>query len=125
MSAPTAEMSLREKEVAQLAATGLTNKEIGARLYLSEFTVKTHLARIFTKTGVKSRAALATVFLSDLRFLIPAEVGALLARAKHDLEKNDRNPWGSADYYRNQGAIAMLEQLVRQLGTLGTDGTPR
>lgn len=41
-----------------LAAAGLTNKEIGERLFLSHRTVGTHLYRVFPKLGVTSRAAL-------------------------------------------------------------------
>ncbi|MFD0395856.1 helix-turn-helix transcriptional regulator [Streptomyces nogalater] len=45
--------------IAQLAADGLTNKEIGIRLSLSPRTVGGHLAKIFPKLGIASRAALA------------------------------------------------------------------
>ncbi|EOD64719.1 LuxR family transcriptional regulator, partial [Amycolatopsis vancoresmycina] len=48
-----------ELSIAQLAADGLTNREIGQRLYLSHRTVGTHLHRIFPKLGVSSRAGLA------------------------------------------------------------------
>ncbi len=48
----------QESEIAQLAASGLTNKEIGGRLYLSHRTVSAHLYRIFPKLGITSRAAL-------------------------------------------------------------------
>jgi DNA-binding CsgD family transcriptional regulator len=48
-----------ELGIAQLAAEGLTNREIGQRLYLSHRTVGTHLHRIFPKLGVRSRADLA------------------------------------------------------------------
>ena len=51
-------MTIREYEIASLAATGLTNKEIGQRLHLSHRTVSTHLYRVFPKLGVTSRAAL-------------------------------------------------------------------
>ncbi len=48
----------QEAAVARLAATGLTNKQIGAQLFLSPRTVSTHLSRVFPKLGVESRAAL-------------------------------------------------------------------
>jgi DNA-binding CsgD family transcriptional regulator len=47
-----------ELQIAQLAADGLTNREIGQRLYLSHRTVSTHLYRIFPKLGVVSRSEL-------------------------------------------------------------------
>jgi DNA-binding NarL/FixJ family response regulator len=48
-----------ELSIARLAAEGLTNREIGRRLYLSHRTVGTHLHRIFPKLGVTSRVDLA------------------------------------------------------------------
>jgi DNA-binding CsgD family transcriptional regulator len=48
----------QEEEIALLAASGLTNKEIGARLYLSPRTVGAHLYRVFPKLGITTRAAL-------------------------------------------------------------------
>jgi len=51
-------LTAQEREIALLAATGLTNKDIAERLYLSPRTVSTHLYRIFPKLGITSRAAL-------------------------------------------------------------------
>ena len=48
----------QELQIAQLAAAGLTNKEIAERLYLSPRTVGGHLYRVFPKLGITSRAAL-------------------------------------------------------------------
>nr|WP_203589879.1 AAA family ATPase [Streptomyces sp. SID13031] len=48
----------QQREIALLAAAGLTNKQIGDRLYLSPRTVGTHLYQLFPKLGVTSRAAL-------------------------------------------------------------------
>jgi ATP/maltotriose-dependent transcriptional regulator MalT len=52
----------QELQIAMLAADGLSNKEIGARLYVSYRTVSTHLSRIFPKLGVTSRNQLARFF---------------------------------------------------------------
>ncbi|MCO8275555.1 AAA family ATPase [Actinoplanes sp. TRM 88003] len=48
----------QELEIAELAAAGLTNKQIAERLYLSHRTVGAHLYRIFPKLGISSRAGL-------------------------------------------------------------------
>ncbi len=50
------ELTVREREVLDLVAQGLANREIAARLSLSEKTVRNHLIRIFDKMGVNSRA---------------------------------------------------------------------
>jgi DNA-binding NarL/FixJ family response regulator len=50
-------LSARELEVLGLVADGATNRQAGARLHLSEATVKTHLLNIYGKLGVSDRAA--------------------------------------------------------------------
>ncbi len=54
----------REEEVAALVAQGLTNRQIAARLVISESTAETHLSRIFKKLGLHSRTQL-TVWVND------------------------------------------------------------
>ena len=49
----------QQLEIAQLAAQGLTNKQIGERLFLSHRTVATHLYQLYPKLGINSRAALS------------------------------------------------------------------
>ncbi len=52
-------LTARQREVLQLVAQGLSNKQIGGRLFLSEFTVKRHVADVLTKLDLPSRAAAA------------------------------------------------------------------
>jgi DNA-binding NarL/FixJ family response regulator len=63
---PTADpLTEQERSVALLAREGLTNRQIGERLFLSAHTVEWHLRKVFRKLGVKSR--------TDLRSALPAE----------------------------------------------------
>lgn len=53
-------LSRRELEVLELVASGATNREAAARLFITEATVKTHLLNIYAKLGVGDRAAAVT-----------------------------------------------------------------
>jgi DNA-binding NarL/FixJ family response regulator len=57
LPAPPDGLTQREAEILALIAQGLTNPEIAARLFLSNHTVKTHISRIFAKTGSRDRVA--------------------------------------------------------------------
>jgi DNA-binding CsgD family transcriptional regulator len=56
---PDDALSRREREVLQLAADGLPNKEISKKLFISEVTVKVHLRHIYRKLGVRNRTEAA------------------------------------------------------------------
>ena len=60
----TAPLSNRENAIAELVIRGLSNKEIGERLYISELTVKTHMTRILRKTGARNRVELLAAMLA-------------------------------------------------------------
>ncbi len=59
--AALSELTDREREVMALVATGLTNDEIAAKLYLSPLTVKTHVSRTMLKLGARDRAQLVVI----------------------------------------------------------------
>jgi DNA-binding NarL/FixJ family response regulator len=54
---PDGILTPREAELLGLLTEGLSNRELGRRLFISEATVKTHLAHIYAKLGVETRAA--------------------------------------------------------------------
>jgi ATP/maltotriose-dependent transcriptional regulator MalT len=56
------QLSPQEFQIASMAAQGLSNREIGQKLYLSHRTVSSHLYRTFPKLGITSRAQLGGVF---------------------------------------------------------------
>jgi len=64
-SKPIAELSTREKEVLDLVAKGMTNKEIGPKLNIGYDTVRAHLRKIYEKLHVCSRTEAATKYLRD------------------------------------------------------------
>jgi len=60
-SAADEQLTAHEAQIAQLARDGMSNPEIGARLFLSPRTVQYHLGRVFTKLGISSRSQLDLV----------------------------------------------------------------
>lgn len=66
----------REREVLRLVSSGLTNKEIGGRLFLSEDTIKTHVHRLMVKMGVASR--LDAVMLGIRKSLVSCPCGRVV-----------------------------------------------
>ena len=59
------ELTAQERQIARLARDGLSNPEIGARLFLSPRTVEWHLGKVFSKLGIRSRRELARALLDS------------------------------------------------------------
>jgi ATP/maltotriose-dependent transcriptional regulator MalT len=66
------ELTAQERQIAQLARDGLSNPEIGARMFLSPRTVEWHLRKVFTKLGISSRRDLAKVLPSAMSEAVSA-----------------------------------------------------
>jgi DNA-binding CsgD family transcriptional regulator len=66
------QLTAQERQIAQMALDGLSNSEIGARLFVSPRTVEWHLRKVFTKVGIHSRRELAKVLSTSDSELLPA-----------------------------------------------------
>jgi len=67
------QLTPRELEVLRQIGAGATNAEIASSLFVSEATVKSHVGHIFTKLGLRDRAA-AIVFAFDHRLVVPGRL---------------------------------------------------
>ncbi|HUA49955.1 MAG TPA: AAA family ATPase [Solirubrobacteraceae bacterium] len=65
------DLTAQERQIAELARDGLSNPDIGARLFLSPRTVEWHLRKVFGKLGISSRRELSTALHSSEAGLVP------------------------------------------------------
>ena len=66
------DLTAQERQIARLARDGLSNPEIGARLFLSPRTVEWHLRNVYTKLNIRSRKELAKALMSSVSHLVSA-----------------------------------------------------
>ena len=71
------ELTDRERDVLHLIARGMSNSEIGRELFLSEATIKTHVTRVLSKLGLKSRTQAVVVAYESGLVRVGAERGGV------------------------------------------------
>jgi DNA-binding NarL/FixJ family response regulator len=74
---PLPDITAREREILALIGEGLTNRQIGQRLYLAEKTVKNHISRLLAKLGVERRVQAAVIATQAQDRLRPGDRGGL------------------------------------------------
>jgi ABC-type amino acid transport substrate-binding protein/DNA-binding CsgD family transcriptional regulator len=103
-SVTTLPLTRRELEVADLVRDGLTNREMAARLFLSERTIEGHVAQICSKLGVRSRLQIATWVLEQEGRDQPAETPVLRA----PVPGARVNRWSRVRLWLGAGLILLL-----------------
>jgi DNA-binding NarL/FixJ family response regulator len=95
----TTKLSVRERQVLELISQGLTNGEMAKRLFLSESTVKSHLASSFRKLGVSSRAEAGAMVQEseELAGAAPEQLEQELMRLSAQPAPSGRGPSAPAD----------------------------
>jgi len=71
------QLTAQELQIAQLAAQGFSNREIGQRLYLSHRTIGTHLYHIFPKLEITDRNELSLALSTQPASVVPRESGPM------------------------------------------------
>ena len=125
-AAALSELTSREREVMALVAEGLTNAEIGERLFMSPATARTHVSRILTKLGARDRTQLVVHGLRErpgtpgVAGLTTAHtrwrVSALTTAGRCDDAPADGRLDGMTIYEITPTATTFLAERVRALG---------
>jgi DNA-binding CsgD family transcriptional regulator len=106
-------LTQRQQAIVDLVAEGLTNSQIGQRLFISTDTVKTHLVRAFRKTGAVSRAGLAATWSTPRPLQASTEMLTYLAELRVQ-RAEPKHPFGSTAMFRQEGELAVIDHLLKR-----------
>jgi DNA-binding CsgD family transcriptional regulator len=111
-----ADLTPREREVLAMVAAGMTNREIGSALFISESTAGVHVSNLMAKLGVGSRTEAAAVayragLVEMAEVLPPSEADVELAEQEDTLPDG---PWSLQDRFRRQ-----VENHPRRIAAIG------
>jgi DNA-binding CsgD family transcriptional regulator len=109
----SAGLTPQELQIAQLAAAGLTNKQIAGQLFLSPRTVSFHLYRIFPRLGISTRAALRDALNRDLA---AANLAGRAPGARRPFAARGSRVW-QAFRARSSEGRGLLESLSVRVGS--------
>jgi DNA-binding CsgD family transcriptional regulator len=119
----------RERKIADLVSTGHTNAGIGVQLQISHHTVKTHLQRMFRKTGTVNRADLVRFLAEGLEPGTPmirtTEEVVETLKAMRTQRASFTAEWNTPAFYRQEGEVMILDALIRRLMPAPVRARPR
>ena len=108
-------LTSREREIVLiLASGGLSNKDVGRRLNLSEGTVKVHLHNIYQKLGVKTRTALVALAHSEL---VSMERSLRASLPREELPTDLTPSWlmSPCPYLEGETGLCEVDPIVRTI----------
>ncbi len=116
-----ADLTPREREVLGMVATGMTNREIGQALFISESTAGVHVSNLMAKLGVGSRTEAAAV--AYRAGLVESVSGAVTVGGELEAhnameEPKPTGPWGRLTYTFNR----QVEHHPRRVAAAGIGG---
>lgn len=108
-------LSVRERDIALMVAEGLTNREIGVELHLSEHTVRAHVSRVLAAFGAASRFAVAAR-IAELFPTSPGEIPAELTPRQQAVSERISRGLGNSEIARELGvSVKTVEKHIGEI----------
>jgi DNA-binding CsgD family transcriptional regulator/N-acetylneuraminic acid mutarotase len=116
------ELTEREKELLQLVATGVTNREVAHRLSISVNTVKVHLRNVFTKLGVESRTEATMVAVREGWVVVE---GAEEAPESSEFSTEQPQPLPPLPWFKRVALLATLPLIIAAVAMTQPSSQPQ